>query len=106
MKVEIFYFAGCPNHVPTAERVRALLEQEGVRAEVEEIEVRTPEQAEALGFLGSPSVRVDGVDVEPEARGVKTFGFGCRTYVEEGRRVGVPSAAMVQDAIRQGALRA
>lgn len=103
MKVEILYFSGCPNHVRTAQVVRDGLAQENVRAEVEEIEVRTPEQAEALGFLGSPSVRVDGVDVEPEARGVKTFGFGCRTYVEEGRRVGAPPAEMVRDAIREAA---
>lgn len=102
MKVEVLYLEGCPNHVPTAALVREALTEERVQAEVQEIEVRTREQAETLGFLGSPSVRVNGLDIEVAARGSKSFGLGCRTYVVGGRRSGTPSGATVREAIRAG----
>jgi hypothetical protein len=66
MKVEVLYFEGCPNHVPAVERVREALQSENETADVQEIEVRTQGEAESLGFLGSPSVRINGLDIEPE----------------------------------------
>ncbi len=96
MKVEVLYFEGCPNHAPATELVREALRKEGKRADVLEVEVHTPEQAQSLGFLGSPSIRINGVDVEPEARLAKTFGFGCRTYFNENGRSGTPSETMVR----------
>jgi hypothetical protein len=69
VKIEILYFQGCPNHRPTLERVREVLAQEGTAAPIEHVLVLDPREAERLGFLGSPTVRVDGVDIEPEARG-------------------------------------
>lgn len=43
-----------------------------------------PENAERLRFLGSPTVRVNSVDVEPAARRRSDFGFACRTYNGQG----------------------
>lgn len=101
MKVEVLYFQGCPNHAPATELIREALRKEGKRADVLEVEVHTPEQAQSLGFLGSPSIRINGVDVEPEARLAKTFGFGCRTYFNENGRSGTPSETMVRRAINE-----
>src|SRR5919204_3391325 len=67
MKVEVLYFRGCPNHLPTVERVRETLHVMGLEEEIREIEVDTQDQAEATAFLGSPSVRINDVDVEPSA---------------------------------------
>lgn len=103
MKVEVLYFEGCPNHAPAANLVREALRKEGKRADIREVEVHTPEQAASLGFLGSPSIRINGLDVEPDARLVKTFGFGCRTYFHENGRSGTPSETMVRAAINEQA---
>ncbi len=65
-KVEILYFEGCPNHRPAVECVHEVLRQEGLSAEVQELEVPDAEAAQRFRFLGSPSIRVNGVDVEPE----------------------------------------
>ena len=59
MKVEVLYFEGCPNHLPTVEKVREALESDYQSAEIREVEVRTQAEAKSLGFLGSPSVRID-----------------------------------------------
>jgi hypothetical protein len=66
------------------------------------VEITDPDIAQKFGFLGSPSIRIDGIDVEPGAPEIKTFGFGCRTYSdEEGRRSGLPAVDLIQQAARE-----
>ena len=99
MKVEILYFDGCPNHGPTVERVKEALQQEGLTADIAETNVGDDTTALEVGFLGSPSVRVDGLDVEPEVRSVQEYGMMCRTYLVDGRREGLPSVKTIRRAI-------
>ena len=60
------------------ERVRNLRGM-GLHHDIREIEVDTHEKAEASRFLGSLSVRVNGVDIELSARNPNVFGLTCRT---------------------------
>jgi copper chaperone CopZ len=101
MKIEVLHFDGCPNHTPALDRVREVLGEEGVSAEVSVRNIPDDTTARATGFLGSPSIRIDGVDVEPAARAVKEFGMMCRTYVEESKRVGLPPRELIRTAIRE-----
>ena len=95
MKVEILYLAGCPNHPPTVDLAGDVIRQLGINAEIEEVEVTGPDDAEQIGFLGSPTVLVDGVDVEPAAPSRRDFGFSCRRYGENG----VPGAEIIRRAL-------
>src|SRR5258707_482763 len=99
MRIEVLYFEGCPNHEPAVERVQQVLKEEAVSAEVLQVNVGDASTAQQLGFLGSPSVRVNGLDVEPTARSVRDFGMMCRTYMVEGRREGLPSRDMLRRSI-------
>lgn len=101
MRIEVLYFEGCPNHRVAVERAKDALAQEGVEAEVVEVRVAEEAAAQELGFLGSPTVRVNGRDVEPAARELKRFGMCCRTYFEDGRRSGAPSREMIRAAVRE-----
>ncbi len=102
MKVEVLYLKGCPNHEPAVEQVRKALLGEGLEARVDEVEITDPAMAQEMNFLGSPSVRIDGIDIEPGARGVRTFGFGCRTYSDtEGKRSGLPPLGLIRQAARE-----
>jgi hypothetical protein len=101
MIVEILYFSGCPNHVPAVDRVREVLEQEGLAAEMIEVEVKDAVAAQNAGFLGSPSVRVNGLDVEAASRGAQAFGMTCRTYLNSGRGAGVPPPEWIRAALRE-----
>jgi hypothetical protein len=96
MKIELLYFNGCPNHLPAAERVRAILQQEGISGQVAEVEVTDESAAKALGFLGSPTIRVNGMDIEPDARGSADIGLACRRY-----QGGLPSEEMIRAALRE-----
>jgi hypothetical protein len=101
MKIEVLYFDGCPNHKPALDRVRQVLAEEGLSADVLEVNVGEPAIAQKVGFLGSPSIRVNGLDVEPEARGERPNGMVCRTYAVNGRREGLPSREMLRQAMRK-----
>jgi hypothetical protein len=67
MKIELLLFEGCPNHAALLPRLRRQVADLGLTAEIEEVRVATPEAAEVLRFLGSPTLRMDGLDVEPGA---------------------------------------
>ena len=94
-RVEILYFEGCPNHEPAVRRVADVARELGVDVEIAETDVETPEHAQAMRFLGSPTIRVDGVDIEPSARSRTDFGYSCRTYAGSG----VPSRPMIAAAL-------
>lgn len=88
--VEVLHFRGCPSHQALMPRLRTLLAGLGVRVVLAEREVATEEAARAERFLGSPTIRVDGVDVEPGAVGRRTFGLVCRLYRTRDGLVGIP----------------
>lgn len=97
MLIEILYFDGCPNFPPTVDLTREVLGELGLMAELREVAVETPDDAEALRFIGSPSIRVDGLDIEPAAREQTDFALCCRMYGNEG----VPPKKLLIDALRE-----
>jgi len=103
MKIEVLYFDGCPHHRPAVERVRRALREEGLAADVEEIKVPDAASAQALGFLGSPTIRINGKDIEPAARASVNFGLMCRTYMEGGVPAGVPPMELIRAALHEAA---
>lgn len=96
MKIEVLYFKGCPNYLPAVDRLRTVLAREGSQAELIEIEVKDVSDAKALKFFGSPTIRVDGLDIEASSRQVSETGFACRCYPN-----GLPSEEMIRAAVRE-----
>ena len=79
MKVSLLYSDGCPDWEQTLEDVRNVLAEYHVDADVELIKVSSQEQADEMEFLGSPTVRVEGMDVEPDIL-ESGFNLECRLY--------------------------
>jgi hypothetical protein len=102
MKIEVLYFEGCPNHIPAMEIVREALNSLGRPDEIHQVEIHTQADAEAIGFVGSPSIRVNGSDIEPWARTAKEFGLSCRTYVNGLHYGGLPSRELLRSSIMEG----
>jgi len=100
MKVELLFFDGCPNYEALMPRLRELLAQEGVSEQFERRRVESPEAAERERFLGSPTVRIDGEDVEPDAAERSDYGLKCRLYRSGGKTSGVPPDEWVVAAVR------
>ena len=97
-EIEVLYFEGCPSHEKAVDLVTSTVQRLGVDARVTDVEVPTPEDAERLCFPGSPTVRVDGVDIEP--RNESSFGLCCRMYETPDGRRGVPPVELLEDALR------
>lgn len=103
MKVELYYFDGCPQYLKAIENVREALRLEGLPEDVTLIQVESDAEVRARRFIGSPTVRINGVDVEgPEAE-EKGYGFGCRIYTSNGSSAGWPSVEKVRKALSQQA---
>jgi len=82
-----------------------LLWSEGLTVETIEINVTDQATAQAVEFLGSPTIRIDGLDVEASARSSRTYGMTCRTYLNSGKREGVPSRDVIRSAIKEALAR-
>jgi hypothetical protein len=100
-RVEILYFDGCPNHEPTRALVDQVAAELGLQAEIELVEVADPDSATRLRFLGSPSVRVDGRDVEPGADKRSDFVLSCRVYRSERGLAGQPQSDWIRSALSE-----
>ena len=104
MKVEVLHVADCPTHRAAVNLVKQVLAAEGVEAEINEVLVRDEGMANELRFCGSPTIRIDGVDVAEESQNTWSFALSCRLY-SGSKRVGLPPAEMVHRAVlkaRQG----
>jgi hypothetical protein len=99
MKIELLYFDGCPSYAELLPKLRELLAGEGIEKEVELRRVESPEEAERERFLGSPTVRIDGEDVDPGARERNDFGLECRLYRTKEGLVRMPPEAWIRAAL-------
>jgi hypothetical protein len=96
MRIEVLYFKDCPHYLPTLDRLRAILREEGLNVDVVEVDVRDALAAERLAFIGSPTIRINGLDIDTGARTLAGVGFACRRYAE-----GLPSETMIRAALRE-----
>ena len=101
MRIDILYFDGCPNYLPTTEVVRDVVQSLAIDATIGEVEVRDAAEAVKLKFFGSPTVQVDGQDVDPAVQSRTDYSFSCRMY---GRSGSLPRA-LVEDALRKARTR-
>jgi hypothetical protein len=98
MTIEILYVPGCPHHQPAFERLAKVLASESLSAEIRQVAVNTEAEAKALLFPGSPTIRIEGEDVEP----IHAPGLACRLY---SNLSGVPSEQTFRLAITAARMR-
>lgn len=112
--LEVLYFQGCPHFETFVPHLRRLLTDHGITTPIFLTSVNDDEDARRHRFLGSPSVRVGGHDVDAtvadggqsslvgEAEGNARFGMQCRLYVTaDGGRSGTPQDQWILDALTQ-----
>ncbi len=99
IKVDLLWFEDCPNHLLAFEMICQVGAELGIPLEVEQIEV--PDEATGLTvrFPGSPTIRVNGVDIEPGFDGCDDCTPRCRVYLVEGRLTGIPARHWVNSAL-------
>jgi hypothetical protein len=99
LKIEFLFWRGCPSHPEARELLDEVLAARGIAAEIDEHEVTTQEEAERLAFPGSPTIRVDGRDVDPEGADGRPS-LTCRIYhLPDGRPSPVPTREQLEEAL-------
>lgn len=97
--VELLYFEGCPGHAAAAELVARVVSDAALNVEVRHVEVADGAAAAKLRFLGSPTVRVDGRDVDPEADRRHDYAMQCRVYSVNGKLQNTPAREWIERAL-------
>jgi hypothetical protein len=106
MKIEILFAEGCPNVERARVLVSEVLREEGIDDPIEEIRVDTDEEARRLRFPGTPTVRIDGLDVDKRSRDAEAFGLAPRLYIRSGMITGCPTRGAIRDAVLEARARA
>lgn len=109
--IEVLYFDGCPNHETFLPHLTELLAELHIASPVTLIRIETDDDAQAHQFLGSPTVRINGRDVEPATTerqlrpgqsatdAGEGYGLQCRLYSSSGGTTGTPRDEWIIDAL-------
>jgi hypothetical protein len=99
MHVELLFWEGCPSYPKALSELHAAMADLGLgKQEIAVREIRTEEDAQRERFVGSPTIRVDGVDVVPVEG--ESYGLSCRVYHRRDGRVSpTPDPLDLRDAL-------
>ncbi len=99
MDVELLYWDGCPSFPEARQLLADVLAARGVEAEIRMHHVGTDDEAKALRFPGSPTIRIDGRDVDPHGA-ASPPALTCRVYhLPDGRVSPIPSREDLEAAL-------
>jgi hypothetical protein len=99
--IELLYWEGCPSHPEALELLRDAAARAGRNDEIVLRQVTSQAEAEDLRFPGSPTIRVDGRDVDPAGASGRAM-LACRIYrLPDGRPSPVPTRDQIEEALRR-----
>ena len=105
MRIEFLYWDGCPSHPEARALLDEVLRRRAVDARVETRQVTSDEEAEALAFPGSPTIRVEGRDVDTAGASARAA-LACRIYrLPDGLVSPVPTREQIEEALDAAAAR-
>jgi hypothetical protein len=98
VRVEFLFWEECPSHSEALALLREVMNERGVTGTIDVREVPTQGDAVELEFPGSPTIRVDGRDVDPDGADWPP-GLSCRVYrLPDGRPSPIPSRQQLEEA--------
>lgn len=98
--VEVLTFEGCPHAESALDLVRRVIAESGAGATLRRVDVPDAESAETHCFLGSPTIRVNGRDIEPGIDERVQYMLSCRIYRTEDGVRGEPDERWLREALR------
>ncbi len=99
MRIDFLWYPECPSHPQARELLAGVLRELDLEAQIVERVVETRTEAEELAFPGSPTIRVDGRDIDPDGAGARPA-LTCRTYRwADGRFQPLPERSLLIDAL-------
>ncbi len=99
--IELFYLGGCPSWERALHNLEEALRVEKLNVPVSKVLVQSDEEAQKMRFLGSPTIRIDGVDLEGADADTRPYMLGCRIYPEGDQTIGWPSVEMIRRVLQR-----
>ena len=101
VNIEVLFIEGCPGISSITGSITDIIAEDAVDADITLIIIETPEDARRLQFTGSPTVRINGRDVDSNMKAIKNYGLRSRHYYVNGEKLDYPSKSMIRDAIKK-----
>ena len=98
MKIDLLYFEGCPSWQEGLENLKTALSLESIAADINLVRIESDADAARSRFLGSPSFRVNGVELWQDQR--ERYNLSCRVYPTPAGLKGAPTVEMLQEKLR------
>ena len=100
MRVELLYWDGDPDYMRTRQNLVEVLTEDAFETPIQMVAVNSVEDAELLEFRGSPTIRIDGVDIHETDDTAP--GLRLRRYpTEDGTLSGVPDKPLIRRAVER-----
>jgi hypothetical protein len=100
VRVELLYTDDDPRYMSARQNLVEVLNEDAFETTIQMIVVSSLADAELLGFPGSPTIRIDGEDIDPD--GARGIGLGRRDYRRAGdATAGIPSKGMIREAVER-----
>ena len=100
MKIELLWFEGCPNHHAANELLQEVLDEYGVDESIVSVDVPDLEVGKRVKFPGSPTIRINGADIDPEYEDTGDYTPRCRVYLTSDGFKGVPERNWIENAVK------
>jgi hypothetical protein len=99
VRIEFLYWRECPSYPEARQLLEEVLAAKGIEATVDAHEVTSDEEARRLSFPGSPTIRVEGRDIDPAGASSRPA-LTCRIYhLPDGRVSPVPTREQLEEAL-------
>ncbi len=100
-EVELLWFADCPNHVAARSLLAEVIAEIAPGTPIRDVDATDPAVAARLRFPGSPTIRVDGRDIDPAYVDPGDYTPRCRLYRTAAGLRGLPERRWIEDALRR-----
>lgn len=101
MKIELLYFSGCPTFRNAEDVLSEVMSELGIDEPLDKVDVQSQEEAVERKFLGSPTIKINGLDVDKNARNATDYALKCRIYQTSEGLLGWPDKEMVLEALKE-----
>lgn len=97
--VELLWFSDCPNHATARQMLAEVIAELAPGTPVRDLDATDPLTAERVRFPGSPTIRIDGRDIDPSYVDPGDYTPRCRLYRTESGLRGLPERRWIKDAL-------
>lgn len=101
MAIQLLHTTDCHVWEEALRVLKEVLQESGVKDEVQVVTITAPDEAKSHKFLGSPTVLIDGIDIDPRAQKLTNYSVAsCRSYVFNNKFYEYPPKEMIKKALK------